>query len=354
MSMRLETTSSSILLVLGMACQAGAGELCVRAGMDADDIGLSGQRTEALWTTPALGGVSRVAFVGTREASPELSGVVPQERLELGGKVGGAWALGAIDLDLEAGFLAVERPESWGVSASAGWTFASGWKVSVSPGSNELEGVFAQGVCSNSVASRLDWSGERTWAQVGGRLEAREGGSVPEGSLPLTFPDNEIHQAWAWVAREVVPGVVVGASGSWADSREETRQATGRRNDTLLWLDVPYRSPHEEGALEAVLRLQRWGGKLETTWPVWSTSSRRVESPWIADSPWTYTIEHCGLAEVRAGWEGRAGRTSFGVEAYGRSRPYDSGAWFTDRAWNQFGISAWVGLPIPPSKETTP
>lgn len=339
---------------LASAVWAGAGEIQVRGEMVADDLEVQAQHTEIAYRTPGLGGTARIRLVGVRWDSPELSGVASQEHVNVGGSAGETWTLGNLALDLEAGFFAVDRPESWGVAVSGSWLFASGWKASLSPSTGELDGLMSQGVRSNAIASSLGWSGERTWAELGGRWESRTGGTVPERSLPVELPDNEIHQVWSWVAREVAAGVVLGVSGTWADSREETRQATGVRNDTLLWLDVPYRSPHEEGAVEAVVRLRRWGASLESTWPVWSTSRRRVESPWIADSPWSYTIEHCGLAEVKLGWDGRAGSTAIGLEAFGRSRPYASGAWFTDRAWNQFGIAVRVGLPIPPHKESQP
>lgn len=328
-------------------------ELQVRSEASSDDLGIRSGALDVQWSHGSGPGIVRLGATGAGWSGPELSGVLASERLDLGLGIGVSRTLGNLDIALDGHLVAVDRLESWGLLGSATWNFAPGWSVEIAPRSQELAGWLSQGVRVQSLATVLDWSGSLAWAGAGARWEDRSGGDVPAGSMAIDLPENQILTTWAWGARTVVEGVVLGLSGTWADASDWTRQATGTRNDSLQWLDVPYRSPHEEISLDAVVKLRRWNGRLESTWPVWSSAEFRVESPWIAQSPWTYRLDHVGIGEVELGWDIPLAGTVLGLEAFARSRPYAPAAWFTDRAWNQFGLLVSTTWSIP-TKENLP
>jgi len=348
-------TTLAILRSLPLAALAVFGDdLEIRSGASSDDLDLRNAHLRLQWKQPVLGADLRLGLDGTGWSAPALSGIEETNRLDAGWDAEASKSFGPATLAFGTGMASFARLSSWALTGSVAFVPAPGWKIELSPKSRELPGWASVGVRATSVSGRLDWGGQRTWAGAGANWEHRTAGEPPAGALPLSLQDNQILSAWAWGTRQVAGGIVLGMSASWADAQNWTRVATGKRNDTLLWLDVPYRSPHDEVSVDAIAKLLWKSFRFEVDWPVWSTSRLRVESPWIADSPWSYTLDHVGLAQLRTGWTGRAAGLHLEIEAFARSRPYASAAWFTDRAWNQFGLETRIAIPIAPQGKDTP
>jgi hypothetical protein len=353
----METAHSTLFALKALplaALAALGGDLEIRSGAARDDLDLRNAQLRLQWKQPVRSIELRLGLDGTGWSVPALSGIQETNRLDAGWDAEASKSLGPATLALGTGMASFARLSSWALTGSVAYTPAPGWKIELSPKSRELPGWASVDVRATNVSGRLDWGGQRTWAGAGASWEHRSPGAPPAGSLPLALPDNQVLSAWAWGTRQVAGGILLGMSASWADAEHWTRVATGKRNDTLLWLDVPYRSPHDEVSVDAVAKLRWRSIRFEVDWPVWSTSRLRVESPWIADSPWSYTLDHVGLAQLRTGLTGRTGNLLLEIEAFAKSRPYASAAWFTDRAWNQFGLETRIALPIAPKGKDTP
>lgn len=348
-------TTLAVLRSLPLAALAVFGDdLEIRSGASSDDLAVRDAHLRLQWTRPARDVDLRLGLAAAGWSVPSLSGIQETRRADVGWDAEASRPFGAATLALGTGMASFQRPSSWSLTASVAYAPGPGWKIELSPKSRELPGWASTGVRASGISGRLDWGGRSAWAGAGADWEHCTAGRPPAGATTLPLQDNRILSVWAWGTRQVAGWAVLGMSASWADAEHWTRVATGKRNDTLLWLDVPYRSPRDEASLDAIAKLRLGGFRLEADWPVWSTSRLRVESPWVADSPWSYTLDHVGLAQVRTGWTGRTGSLVLDLEAFARSRPYAPGAWFTGRAWNQFGLQTRIGIPIATQRKDSP
>jgi len=81
---------------------------------------------------------------------------------------------------------------------------------------------------------------------------------------------------------------------------------------------------------------------------MWSTSRRRVDGVNSWDEAYWYTFRNAALAEIKAGGDFIVlQRAVVGLEAKAISLPYRSYAWFTDDAWNQYGLELTIRFSSP-------
>lgn len=331
------------VLVAGCIAPAQASYWNIQSGGSADNEGLTNQRASVTWISE-----------GTRWGYPQLR--VSYHRLTTGSLAGtpggelndvgllGTWINGykRIRFTGEAGLDYVQDPASWRGAVQADWNTGvlRGMRMTAKASSATMEGWFARGARSSSGKLALGWDGPKTWAETGIQLEDRTGGRQPEAALPVEIPEVQVVTAWAWATRSWTSWLQMGLSASVANSNVETHQPVNTRNDTLVWLDVPYESPHEAATLSGLLHLKYRKVWCTAAWPLWSTERRRVESTFLWDDAYWYTLENAAMAEIKAGGDLVVfDRASLGLEATALSRPYAPRAWFTGDAWNSYGLA---------------
>lgn len=315
----------------------------VQTGATADNEGIANQRLSATWLS-----------AGTRWGYPQLK--LSYHRMNTGALAGipggtihdvgllGTWIAGVKTVKLTGvgGFEILQDPGSWHAEFQADWNtnVLLGMRTTFGAASGGMGGWLARDVRATSAKFALGWDGPRTWAEIGTQIEDRSGGKQPESELPVSLPYDRVYSAWAWGTRAWTKWLQMGLASSMVNSTVETHQPVGLKNDTLQWVDVPYESPHESATLAGLLRLSYGPAWFSTAWPLWSTERRRVESVYLWDTPYWYTLENVAMAEVKAGGDFVLFKSvAIGLEGSALSRPYAPREWFTGNAWNRYGLN---------------
>lgn len=330
---------------------AGASSWMVRSEGNGDNVGLLEGRASATWYSDGTRlGWPQVQLSWHHLGTPELSGIPGGTRQDVAVK--GTWiaGIGSVRGTAVAGLDVLTEPRSWRGEIKADWFpgVLRNMRTTLRAESGWLDGWLSREVRTSAVTAALGWDGPRTWAEIGAQVEDRSGGIQPGASRAMELPYNRIPKAWAWATRAWTPWLQAGLAANWADSRVETHQPTGTKNDTLQWIDYPYGSPHDAFGVNALLRLS-WGPVwASTAWPLWSTSRQRVESVYAWDSPYWYTLENAAMAEVKVGGDlVVAHAIALGLEASALSLPYESCAWFTEDSWTRLGLSLTTRFTTP-------
>jgi len=316
----------------------------LQTGGTKDNEGLMDLRSSATWTSEGASfGYPAVRLSYHGSSTGELAGIPGGTRNDvalLGTLING---FNRTRLTSSLGMDALQDPNSWRAQAQLDWAtgLLGGARATASGTSGWMEGWLAREVRANTAKIALGWDGPRTWAEVGLQLEDRYGGRQPAGALPISLERDIVTTMWIWGTRSWTPWLQMGLSANAANSTVETHQPVNSRNDTLLWVDVPYGSPHEDAAICALLRLSTSRAWVSAAWPIWSTSRRRVDGVYSWDEPYWYTFRNASMAQLKAGGDFVVlNRAVVGFEAKAISIPYRSHAWFTGDAWNQYGLTA--------------
>lgn len=342
----LGRTALGICLSGAFAGFAHAGSWNLQTGGTKDNEGLMDLRSSATWISDgtSFGYPSvRVAYHGS--STGELAGIPGGTRDDLaflGTLINGfPHALLTSSLGMDA----LQDPQSWRAQMQLDWKtgILGDMRATAAGTSGWMEGWLAREVRANSGKLALGWDGPLTWAETGLQLEDRYGGRQPENALPISLANDLVTTMWIWGMRSWTSWLQMGLSANASNSTVETHQPVNSRNDTLLWIDAPYGSPHEEAAVSALIRLSASRAWVSAAWPMWSTSRRRVDAVYSWDEPYWYTFRNASVAEIKAGGDFIVlQRAVVGLEAKAISLPYRSYAWFSDDAWNQYGLNLTV------------
>jgi hypothetical protein len=339
------------LLLLAAFAPSYASSWCLQTGASRDNVEIQDLRAGATWYSDGTAfGYPQVKISYHEIASGERVGIPGGTRDDLG--LLGTWitAVHGVRLTGAAGLDVLQEPTSWRTEAEADWAPGVLWgmRTTAKASSGWIEGWLARKVRATAAEGSVGWDGPLTWAEIGGRVEDRSGGEEPASALPVNLPYNRIESAWAWGTRAWTRWLQAGLSVHWADSRADMHQPTEFVNDTLVWADVPYGSPHDEFGVSGLLKLSAGPVWITTAWPLWSTSRQRFEDPYPASPAYWYSLENAGMAEVKAGWDlVLAQKYVVGLEAKALSLPYTQYAWFTHDAWTQYGLSLTVRFSTP-------
>ena len=169
-------------------------------------------------------------------------------------------------------------------------------------------------------------------------MDFRSGGLLLPTPIPVSLTDNRLFTAYGWGTHAWTPWMLLGASVRWSDSRADLHQPIQESNGVVTYLDYPYPTPHDETALGALVELHVWRAKLKTNWPVFSQGRYCYDNSNPGTAPSYYQGRDMTMAEVRAGMDVPLGNWNLTVDAEAQSRPYRPRAWFSQDAWNHFGI----------------
>jgi len=340
---------TAALLIFLSTCCAGtcrASSWEIQSGGTKDNEGLMDLRTSAQWTSDGTSfGYPSVRMSYHGSSTGELAGIPGgsfHDLAVLGTLING---FPQLRLTNALGWDVLQEPGSWRAKAQADWMTGvlEGMRATASATSGWMEGRLARGVRASDAKLALGWDGPLTWAEAGMQVEDRFGGRQPESALRISLKRDLVTTAWIWGTRSWTPWLQAGLSANAANSTVETHQPVNVRNDTLLWIDVPYGSPHQEAAVSGLLKLSVPHAWVSAAWPMWSTSRRRVDGVNTWDDAYWYTFRNAALAEVKAGGDLVVlQRAIVGLEAKAISLPYRSYAWFTRDAWNQYGLNLTV------------
>ena len=327
----------------------------LQTGGTKDNEGLMDLRSSATWTSEGTSfGYPAVRLSYHHGSTGELAGIP-------GGSTNDVAFLGTLingfsrtRLTSGLGMDVLQDPSSWRAQAQLDWMTGvlGGMRATVSGNSGWMDGWLAREVRTNTGKASVGWDGPLTWAEIGMQLEDRSGGRQPQGALPISLQRDLVTTMWIWGTRSWTSWLQMVLSANAANSTVETHQAVNTRNDTLLWIDAPYGSPHEEAAVSALLRLSASGAWISAAWPMWSTSRRRVDGVNSWDEAYWYTFRNASMAELKAGGEIVVlKRAVVGLEAKAISIPYRSYAWFGHDAWNQYGLNFTIRFSTPQDPE---
>ena len=310
-----------------------------------DTLGVYRARSELSWLSDEIGRhLLRVAAHSTTTGAGEIKGIGGGMRSYAGADVTWIVGLSPVELRLLGGIENFADVDSW--RADGKLTLApkslSGFATTLFGSSHWLDSWFAYGIRSNSLTGTVNYAGVNNWAEVGGVWDERSSPRQPQTTQQLDLRSNRIKTVYAWYTHGFTDWLMAGFSTKWVDSAIDYHQpvSTDSTTSILRYSDYPYPTPHSEGTWAALLELRAGPVKLKGTLPFYSQGSYRVEAPYVV-SPYTYySARWMAQSELHASLDASLSRHwGLTLDAFAFSRPYRSGAWFTNDAWNQFGLN---------------
>ncbi|MGC4091531.1 MAG: hypothetical protein QM756_27355 [Polyangiaceae bacterium] len=278
---------------------------------------------------------------GVYAGAAEVGGIPGGDMAFGGGELG--WALGFDRFKLRAlgGLGDVRRSDSLSGEAELSYSFETpkGVSATLRASSGWLDNWLAYSVRHSALAASLDLARDSDYAALGGELAYRNGGLTRRTELPLSLPNNRLGVAYAWWSHAFFSWFLGGAAVTFHDSERDLHQASRTLNGTLRYVDYPYPTPHSEVAFGALLEFHAGPAKLKTNFPVFSDGGYRAEDPYNANAIYYYRAHGMTLATFEASVDLPLGKSyKLSVGAHAVSRPYVPYAWFSDNAWNEYGL----------------
>ena len=349
---------ASVVLVLGF-CQtpASADTSTVSSRYGRDNLGITDDRTDLNWlSNESSAGLLQIGLHATRAAAAELNGLPPDARwTSMGGGMGWIVRFGDLESRAFGGVDVVTKPaSSWRLQLQETLSIsgAPGLNVRANAASGWMDGWLTYAVRSTSAAAALAYASTRTWAEAGGIADFRSGGLLLPTSIPVSVPDNRLLTAYGWGTHAWTAWLLLGASVRWSDSRVDLHQPIQMLNGVITYLDYPYPTPHDETALGALAEIHVWRAKFKTNWPVVSWGRYCYDNSDPGSAPSYYRGRDMTMAEVRGGVDIPLEHWNLTVDAEALSRPYRPHAWFSQDAWNHFGIVLTVRYATTSSRRT--
>lgn len=331
-------------LVLGTATLVAAGNWDLQSGYGQDNFRNTQTSLDAAYT-----------FQGSHWLYWTLgAGLDHVSGSELNGMPGGSRDVGSLSVGVQTGFGPVAVQAGTGLTdltELASWSLKAKALANIPPVGGlstrlELESSrsddtwLGHGVRSSKGSLALCLNRWSTWAEAGGTYAVMSGGEDPGAPLPIQTPTNHVTTVYAWASREWIKGVMAGFSGVYNRGTADLHQPTEIVNDTAVWSDAPYSLPTEEEAISALLVLR--GGKLtfQGNCPLWSNTRNRADDIW-GQQPvrYYYWTRNTAPASASLGFQTVVGSWLLGTTLKAESRPYLPNAWFTDKAWNRYGLT---------------
>ncbi|MGC4063793.1 MAG: hypothetical protein QM784_03965 [Polyangiaceae bacterium] len=254
------------------------------------------------------------------------------------------WArhAGPLDLLTSIGLDDVSRFDSTSLFAKFVWspTATPGLHARVETKTGWRSGWFAHSVRSTILGSALGYSGQRNWAELGGAVEDRRGGNRPSTPVVVDLRPTLFTDLYFWWLHSLSGWLSVGPRMRFTDASRDRHQPTQLINGIPIYTDFPYPTPQDEFSFGGLLALTVGPIRAKASWPFYSTGRYRFEDPVLGNPPIFYRAEHLTVAELSLGADFALGDTVVAtVDGALLSRPYLPGAWLTQDAWNQVGIT---------------
>lgn len=310
-----------------------------------DTLGVYHGRTELSWLSEQLGiHMLQLAAHGTLSGAAAVKGIAGGERAYGGADASWIFSVDALEVRLLGGLEDAAELDSW--RADGRFTlapkFLEGVSLSLGGSSRWMDGWFTYGIRSTAGRASVGFSGKRNWVEAGGIWDERSSPRMPATAQRLELRGNRIHSLYGWYSHAFADWLMLGITATYVDARIDYHQpvSTDAATGILQYSDYPYPTPHSEGSWSALSQLT-WGQfQLKATWPVFSLGSYRVEDPYVTSPFFYYQSRYRAQAELSAKLDTKISDSwSLVVEAFAISRPYRTAAWFTNDAWNQFGLN---------------
>lgn len=332
------------LVATTAASLAHAGNWALETGRSQDNSSQFQNRASASYifaTSPSL--YWELGGSASQTGSGEISGIPGGSRIVGGAHATALTGLAGVALKFGTGLTDLPTPQSWLAMAQArsGIPGLAGFGGRLELDSRRLDDTWlGHGVRSSKGVLALTMERWNTWGEAGGSLDLRTGGENPGAPLPLSFPANTLATGWIWASHEWTKGFMTGLSAVDSRATKDMHQPTEIVDDTARWADVPYQAPLEEFAISFLASAKVWHLTFKGNCPLYSRTKNRADDIWGQQSQrYYYWTSAMAPSSLSLGFEKPVAGWLLGAELKADSRPYKSYGWFTDKAWNQYGLT---------------